>query len=87
MAHRSNPPVSRWVAWSTHGYRLRAMGVSPMFLVGGETFGPTGRQYQGSLINWGRLDWGPYDTPQMSLPAGQVYYNFATENVVNGPRP
>jgi RHS repeat-associated protein len=52
-----------------------------------ETFGPTGRQYQGSLINWGRLDWGPYDSPQMSLPAGQVYYNFATDNVVNGPRP
>lgn len=46
--------------------------------------GPTGRGYPASLINWGRVDWGPYDSPEMDLEPGKVFFNFATGVRVSG---
>ena len=41
-----------------------------------QTLGPTGRQCYGSLINWGRVDWGPYDSLDMNEDPHNVFFNL-----------
>jgi hypothetical protein len=37
--------------------------------------GPTGRYYQTSLINWGKLDWRPFD-PGLESSRHEIWINF-----------
>ncbi|MGH8321147.1 MAG: RHS repeat-associated core domain-containing protein [Gammaproteobacteria bacterium] len=45
------------------------------FYKASDTIPPTGRNYPGSLLNWGKVNWQLFD-PQLNLPALQVWRNF-----------